>query len=178
MVRAWVLDDTDADQRLEHMTEPPKFVDLDYLKGQGVLYWKLDADNFEKEGKLGEICKERGYTYEDVITCTPQTLPNYEQKIKSFFEEHLHDDEEIRFILDGSGYFDIRDKSDTWVRIEVVKGDLIILPAGIYHRFTLDSKDYIKAKRLFIGEPVWTPHNRPADDRQSRMKYVDEFLQA
>ena len=27
-----------------------------------------------------------------------------------------------------------------------------------------------------MGEPVWTPHNRPQDNMPSRKKYVDNFL--
>jgi cupin superfamily acireductone dioxygenase involved in methionine salvage len=29
--------------------------------------------------------------------------------------------------LDGSGYFDVRDEEDVWIRIAMEKGDMIIL---------------------------------------------------
>jgi len=60
-------------------------VSLDYVSSLGVLYWRIDPVNYEKEGKLSAIRKERGYTYHDIITVSPQHLPNYEAKIKIFF---------------------------------------------------------------------------------------------
>lgn len=177
MVQAWYMDeDTESDQRLEHKNTPNEPVSLDQLCSLGVVYWHLESpDSHETDPKLQTIRDERGYNYQDIITVSPTTLPNYEEKIKTFFEEHIHDDEEIRYCLDGTGYFDIRDLSDRWIRIAVEKGDMIVLPEGIYHRFTLDTRDYIKAMRLFQGEPVWTPFNRPQEEHPSRAKYVDQF---
>ena len=51
------------------------------------------------------------------------------------FLRHIHTDEEIRFFVNGSGYFDVRNEDDQWVRIECQKGDMIVLPPGIYHRY-------------------------------------------
>lgn len=149
---------------------------LEQLRTLGVLYWKLDADKYENDPELEKIRKDRNYSWMDIITICKDALPNYEEKIKMFFEEHLHLDEEIRYILEGSGYFDVRDKEDKWIRISMEKGDMITLPAGIYHRFTLDEKNYVKAMRLFVGEPVWTPYNRPADHFDARVQYV-RFLE-
>lgn len=160
MVRAWYMDDSDTDQRLEHQLDPPQFVSLDKLTQLGVLHWIFDPSSYHENSEYERLRQERGYTYQDQIECSPGKLDNYEIKIKSFYEEHIHTDEEIRFVLDGSGYFDVRDLDDRWIRIEVSRGDMIVLPAGIYHRFTLDSRNYIKALRLFVGEPVWTPHSR------------------
>lgn len=42
---------------------------------------------------------------QDICDVCPEKLPNYETKIKNFFEEHLHTDEEIRYCLEGSGMY-------------------------------------------------------------------------
>ena len=134
------MDESEEDQRLDHQRSPPQPVDLDQLeKLTGVLYWKIDVDDVENDALLAQIRSDRGYSYKDEITCCPEKLDNYEAKLKTFFQEHLHTDEEIRLVLDGSGFFDIRDPADDWIRIKVEKGDLIVLPAGSYHRFTLDA---------------------------------------
>ncbi|KAM4866718.1 acireductone dioxygenase [Thomomys bottae] len=175
MVQAWYMDESAEDPRRPHRAEPSRPVGLAQLRGLGVLYWKLDADKYESDPELDRIRRERSYSWMDIITICREKLPNYEEKLKMFYEEHLHLDEEIRYVLEGSGYFDVRDKEDKWIRIAVEKGDMITLPAGIYHRFTLDETNYVKAMRLFAGEPVWTAYNRPADHYNARAEYL-KFL--
>ncbi|XP_026438943.1 1,2-dihydroxy-3-keto-5-methylthiopentene dioxygenase 2-like [Papaver somniferum] len=176
VIQAWYMDESDEDQRLPHHREPKEYVSFDRLNELGVLSWNLDADNYETDEELKKIRAERGYTYVDFCTVCPEKMPNYDQKIKDFFEEHLHTDEEIRYCVDGSGYFDVRDENEKWIRVWVKKGGMIVLPAGMYHRFTLDTDNYIKAMRLFVGEPVWTPYNRPHDELPARKEYLDTFI--
>ncbi|XP_024400473.1 acireductone dioxygenase 3 isoform X2 [Physcomitrium patens] len=176
LMEAWYMDDSAEDQRMPHHRNPPEYVSLKKLAELGILHWVLDADNYETDPDLKHIRKERGYSYEDFVDVSPEALPNYETKIKNFYEEHIHTDEEIRYCLDGSGYFDVRDPEDRWIRIWVHKGDMIVLPAGCYHRFSLDANNYLKAMRLFVGEPIWTPYNRPQDEHPVRKEYINLFL--
>lgn len=169
------MDNSTEDQRKPHRRNPSEYVSEEQLTVLGVTHWLLDADNLETDSELKQIRNERGFNYEDIIEVSPERLPNYETKIKNFFEEHIHTDEEIRYCLDGSGYFDIRDPEDCWIRISVQKGDMIVLPAGCYHRFTLDENNYIKAIRLFVGEPIWTPYNRPQDQHPVRLDLFVKF---
>jgi len=117
-------------------------------------------------------------TTQEIVDIRRDTLPDYDAKINAFYQEHIHADDEIRYVLGGRGYFDVRDARDRWVRISCGRGDLIVLPEGIYHRFTLDAGDHVRAMRLFVGAPVWTPINRgpDADGHAARGAYKAAFL--
>lgn len=73
--------------------------------------------------------------------------PVYEEKVKMFFNEHLHEDEEIRYILDGNGFFDVRNNRDEWIRIRLEKDDLIILPPGTVFVHTIMSPPQLQDQR-------------------------------
>jgi 1,2-dihydroxy-3-keto-5-methylthiopentene dioxygenase len=66
---------------------------------------------------------------------------------------------EIRFFCESSGYFDVRDVFEAcrpWLRLHCQCGDLISLPAEMYHRFSPDENMFFHVMRLFSGSPVWT----------------------
>ncbi|KAE8353533.1 Acireductone dioxygenase ARD family [Aspergillus coremiiformis] len=168
-MKAYWYDNKPGDQREPH--DSGRSVTEDYLASIGVFYRycpEVEAVN--------ALAEERGYKNRDEVCVSPQTMGDmYESKVKIFFAEHLHEDEEIRYIRDGEGYFDVRGQEDEWVRIQLSKDDLLILPAGIYHRFTTDEKNYVKAMRLFKEEPKWTPLNRSeeVDTNPHRKMYLE-----
>jgi len=156
-----------GDQREPH--DSGKDVPAEKLSELGILHF-----NYPNVDDVNRIASERDYKNRDEINISPTTLPGYEEKVKNFFHEHLHEDEEIRYILDGGGFFDVRGKDDDWIRIKLDKHDLMIMPAGIYHRFTTDTNNYTKAMRLFKDEPKWTPLNRggQTDANEYRKQYL------
>lgn len=175
-MKAYYYDNKDAlDKREEHETDEQ--LTPEQLKAIGVL-----AYHFDDLADVDKLAAQRNYVSRDVVEITPEKLGGteaYEEKLKMFYKEHLHEDEEIRYILEGTGYFDVREKDDRWVRCKLTKGDLLILPAGIYHRFTLSTDNYVKALRLFKEEPRWVAHNRPdANENPYRAEYLKTLTSA
>jgi 1,2-dihydroxy-3-keto-5-methylthiopentene dioxygenase len=171
-MKAYMYDNLPGDQRLPH--DSGRAVDVDALNKLGVHYYHLP-----ELSSVDKLAAERGYKNRDEIYVSPEKMGAvYEEKVRTFFHEHLHEDEEIRYIRGGQGYFDVRSQEDDWVRVQLEKDDLLILPAGIYHRFTTDESNYVHAMRLFKDEPKWTPLNRAPelDSNEHRQEYVNTIL--
>tara|TARA_B100000315_G_C14580813_1_gene590355 strand:- start:919 stop:1473 length:555 start_codon:yes stop_codon:yes gene_type:complete len=104
-----------------------------------------------------DILKAKGgYVTADVIDVNIST-PNLENMLDKFRKEHWHDEDEVRFIIEGRGVFHIHPKGKPVVSIEVGAGDLIRLPRGIWHWFDLCDEKRIRAIRLFQDPAGWTP---------------------
>jgi len=108
---------------------------------------------------LDRVKGERGYVAEDVVELRPQT-PSLDAICAKFVDEHFHDEDEVRFVLEGRGIFDIRSNDDEWMRVEVEEGDLIIVPKDRHHRFMLTDERTIRCVRLFKDQSGWTPRYR------------------
>jgi 1,2-dihydroxy-3-keto-5-methylthiopentene dioxygenase len=97
-----------------------------------------------------------GYVTADVINVSPQT-PNLDAMLAKFSREHWHDEDEVRFIVQGRGLFHVNPKTSPVVGIEVEPGDLIRVPRGTLHWFDLCSDRQIRCIRLFQDPAGWTP---------------------
>jgi 1,2-dihydroxy-3-keto-5-methylthiopentene dioxygenase len=107
--------------------------------------------------KLDELKARGGYVTADVIDVTSAT-PNLDAMLNKFNSEHWHDEDEVRFIVEGRGLFHIHPTSGPVFSIEVEAGDLIRVPKGTLHWFDLCGDRRIRAIRLFQDTSGWTPH--------------------
>lgn len=107
--------------------------------------------------EINQLKESGGYVTADVIDVTPDT-PNLQVMLDKFNKEHWHDEDEVRFIIEGHGIFHINPKTSPVVAIEVEKGDLLRVPAGTLHWFDLCGDRRIRAIRLFQDATGWTPH--------------------
>ena len=115
------------------------------------------ADVLAAYAEQVEALKARGgYVTADVIDVTADT-PNLDMMLAKFNREHWHDEDEVRFIIDGRGLFHINAGRSVFV-LEVGKGDLIRVPRGTHHWFDLCAEKRIRAIRLFQDPSGWTPH--------------------
>ncbi len=125
---------------------------------------KAGLDDGEKAELLGavdnrfeELKREAGYVSRDLVVIH-ESIPGLAEMLAKFEKIHYHDDDEVRYILAGKGYFGFVDTQGGQFMLEVNAGDYINVPAKAEHWFTLGDAQRIKAVRYFIDTSGWTPN--------------------
>ena len=106
--------------------------------------------------EIDEMKRLGGYTTADVIDVTSET-PGLETMLARFDKEHTHSEDEVRFVLAGRGIFFLNLDGKV-VSVEVHPGDMLRVPQGTTHWFTLCADRRIRAIRWFQDTTGWTPH--------------------
>src|ERR1039458_7471102 len=109
--------------------------------------------------EIEEMKLRGGYVTADVIDVNART-PGLEPMLARFDKEHTHAEDEVRFILAGRGIFFLHlptEEGHKVVSVEVHAGDLLRVPKGTTHWFTLCEDRRIRAIRWFQDTVGWTP---------------------
>ncbi len=141
--------------------ETGKDISAQELNAQGVTYRQLPTEEAAYTPPLEQIMKDNGYVTMDQVKMWAE-MPNFDALCQKFVGEHLHTDDEVRFVLSGSGVFEIRSLDDRWMKVLVEPQDFISVPANRYHRFYLTDEKKIQCMRLFKDQSGWTPVYREA----------------
>ena len=100
--------------------------------------------------KLERTCAFRSV---DVLRCLPDHPQRLELRAK-FLAEHTHDDDEVRFFVEGSAMFYLH--ADARVHMVLCeRNDLISVPAGMRHWFDMGPEPHFTVIRLFTTPEGW-----------------------
>jgi 1,2-dihydroxy-3-keto-5-methylthiopentene dioxygenase len=103
-----------------------------------------DVDRLRKIG---------GYQSVDVVRIHPDH-PDREAMRHKFLSEHTHADDEVRFFVEGSGAFYLRNNHQV-LQVVCGAGDLLSVPKETRHWFDMGSRPHFAAIRLFTTPDGW-----------------------
>lgn len=96
------------------------------------------------------------YQSRDLIVLHPN-IPNLDDLLTKFDRIHTHANDEVRYILDGTGVFGFVRPDGSQVELTVEAEEYINVPAGTEHWFYLTPQRRIKAIRYFTDTEGWVP---------------------
>lgn len=107
--------------------------------------------------RLIPYMKNKGFSSADVVNITKETGDLLEIRQK-FLKEHTHQENEVRFFVDGSGFFWFHFEDGVVARLKCVKGDFLSVPKDYKHWFDMAPDYFVKAIRIFSNKEGWIPY--------------------
>ncbi|MBV8661685.1 MAG: cupin domain-containing protein [Hyphomicrobiales bacterium] len=121
---------------------------------------KADATNEEilaaYAPEIERLKRERGYVEADVISVKPGN-PNWPTLRQKFLSEHTHDEDEVRYFVEGSGAFYLH-IGERVLEIVGEAGDLLSVPTGTAHWFDGGEAGHFTVIRVFTTREGWVAH--------------------
>lgn len=99
------------------------------------------------------LMNEFGFRSVDVISVNPNH-PDKTALRQKFLAEHIHEDFEVRFFVEGCGLFYLH-VADKVYAVLCEQGDLISVPAHTTHWFDMGENPEFKCIRLFTTPEGW-----------------------
>jgi len=99
---------------------------------------------------------EENYQHRDLIVLHPD-IPQLPTLLKKFAAIHTHDDNEVRYIVEGEGIFGFVLPDESQILLTIEAGEYINVPKDTEHWFLLTPRQRIKALRYFTSTEGWTP---------------------
>jgi 1,2-dihydroxy-3-keto-5-methylthiopentene dioxygenase len=137
------------------------------LDGIGVRFERWPAGDSEARS---EALRAQGYTTIDTVSVMPDHSDRDAMRAK-FLSEHRHAEDEVRYFVEGSGLFTLREGGRVYA-VRCDGGDLISVPAGIRHWFDMGSRPHFTAIRFFRTPDGWVGDftGDPIADRFPRLE--------
>ncbi|MGY0231782.1 1,2-dihydroxy-3-keto-5-methylthiopentene dioxygenase [Longispora urticae] len=128
---------------------------------------------------VARLTADGGYRLVDVVRMRPDesdpTWPERAAEARNrFLAEHTHDEDEVRFFVEGQGCFYLH-VGDRVYAVVCRAGDLLSVPAGTTHWFDMGARPEFCAIRFFQKEDGWVGHFT-GDPIASRLPYLDGLL--
>jgi 1,2-dihydroxy-3-keto-5-methylthiopentene dioxygenase len=103
--------------------------------------------------ELARLFARGGYRTADVIRMTPEH-PQKDALRAKFRAEHTHAEDEVRYFVEGSGAFYLRD-AEMVAKVTCEAGDLLNVPAGARHWFDAGEEPHFTCIRIFCEPSGW-----------------------
>src|SRR5579863_6258959 len=98
------------------LDDPSAELDLEALRDEGV-----GLEHFElgcAPARVEALAAARGYPTQEHVEIGPASGALAAELLR----EHRHEEDEVRFVLEGEGLFDIRTHDDRWLRVPIAPG--------------------------------------------------------
>ena len=166
MTQLTVYPDTDPSVELVDTSEALEIANI--LSDIGVTFERWQAsvelpDDADQEAVLAaydaevkKLMAEGGYQTVDVVRVKPDN-PDRVAMRQKFLAEHTHDEDEVRFFVEGAGAFYLR-KGGKVYRVVCERDDLLSVPANITHWFDTGPNPEFCAIRIFTSPDGWVGH--------------------